>query len=141
MRKLLFCGDINSQWSTLCDRVAKLQNSSHGPFDGLFCIGRFFLDEKECLDMCPTLSFPLPVFVLDRTGLSPDVPLPKSVYFLQHAGLETICGLSVCSLGNEQDKEAVAELMKTISDSNYKGCDLMISRQWPLHVMQFLPET
>ena len=72
MKKFLFCGDVNSQWNLLIDRVNKLQSSSHGPFDALFCVGKFFVDENECNNISSAIEFPLNTFVLDRTGYCED---------------------------------------------------------------------
>jgi hypothetical protein len=144
MKKLLFCGDINSQWSILIDRVNKLQTSAHGPFDGLFCVGSFFKDEDEFFYMAPKLDFPLPVFVADRSGYSDDFNAPKNVMFLPPAGLELILGMTVATLGRgvsvSNHPVEVAQLLGKASANGYRGCDILITVDWPKDVLQFIPE-
>lgn len=148
MKKLLFCGDVNSQWDALLDRLTKLQASAHGPFDGLFCVGSFFKNEDEFFDMASKLEFPLPVFVADRTGYSEDFSAPKNVLFLPPVGLESILGLTVGVLGrgvsassnNNQHAADIAQLLSKASASTYRGCDILITVDWPKDVLQFVPQ-
>lgn len=140
MKKFLFCGDVNSQWETLIERVRKLQASSHGPFHGLFCVGSFFENEEEYFQLAHSLDFPIPTFVLDRTGYSTDFNPPRNVVFLEAAGLETLCGVTVCSFGANASVEDTNELLKRLSEPSYKGCDIMLSKEWPAHVLQLLSE-
>jgi hypothetical protein len=144
MKKLLFCGDINSQWATLLDRLNKLQASAHGPFDGLFCVGSFFKNEDEFFDMAPKLDFPLPVFVADRSGYSDDFNAPRNVVFLPSSGMEHILGMTVATLGRGVSATShaaeVAELLGKASANGYRGCDILITVDWPKDVLQFVPE-
>ena len=43
---MLFCGDIEGHIKEVVEKVKKLNGSKVGPFDVLFCIGRF-LDENN----------------------------------------------------------------------------------------------
>ena len=47
--KVLFVGDVNGNFDALFARVAKV-HASHGPFDVLFCVGRFFGPSVEGTD-------------------------------------------------------------------------------------------
>lgn len=140
MKRFLFCGDVNGQWGALLDRVLKLQQSAHGPFDALFCTGKFFENETEYFELASTLSFPIPTFVIDRTGYSEDFKPPNNVVFLAAAGVETVCGVKVCSLAKTPSAEQLNDLLKKLSESYYKGCDIMISSDWPAHVLQLISE-
>lgn len=140
MKKFLFCGDVNSQWTPLLERVGKLQASAHGPFDALFCTGTFFENEDEYFKTGTTLEFPIPTFVIDWTGFSDDFKAPKNVTFLSAAGLELLCGVRVCSLTKNAQPEQVDELLKRFSDPNYKGCDILVSGESPSNVLQLLSE-
>jgi hypothetical protein len=145
MKKLLFCGNINSQWETVRERVDKLQASAHGPFDGLICIGSFFKDEHEFYDIGATLSFPIPTYVVDRTGFSNDYNPPRNVHFLASAGLETVLGgVTICSLARNAAELATAEykdLIGRFERSEYAGCDILVTQDWPADVLQLLPES
>ena len=143
MKKLLFCGNINSQWETLLERVDKLQASAHGPFDGLICIGSFFKDEQEFYDLGSTLSFPIPTFVVDRTGFSQDYNPPRNVHFLASAGWETVLGgVTICSLARNAAAAAeYKELLNKFERSEYSGCDILVTQEWPADVLQLLPES
>ena len=46
MAQVLFCGDTEGHLKEVLDKVKKLNGSKVGPFDILFCIGRF-TDEKN----------------------------------------------------------------------------------------------
>ena len=43
---MLFCGDIEGHIKEVVEKVKKLNGSRVGPFDVLFCVGRF-LDENN----------------------------------------------------------------------------------------------
>ena len=71
MVKVLLAGDVAGRLGTLHARVAALNGSSHGPFDVVFCVGRFFSVEGEedpAADLGQYLSgeksFPIPVTVV-----------------------------------------------------------------------------
>lgn len=42
MPKVLLCGDVRGRLDVLAARVAKLQASSHGPFDAVLAAGDFW---------------------------------------------------------------------------------------------------
>ena len=45
--KFLLAGDVNGNFDVLEKRVKKLNQSKHGPFDAVLCVGNFFKNEKD----------------------------------------------------------------------------------------------
>lgn len=141
MKKILFCGNVNSEWDTLIDRVGKLQSSVHGPFDGLFCVGTFFRSEDEFFDISSRINFPIPTFVMDRTGYSEDFNPPRNVHFFKSVGIESVLGtFTVCTLSSSASAQEVQTLNAIVEKAGYKGCDLLLTSEWPKDVLQLLPE-
>ena len=56
MAQVLFCGDTEGHLKEVLDKVKKLNGSKVGPFDILFCIGRF-TDENNQIRIGNLLLF------------------------------------------------------------------------------------
>jgi hypothetical protein len=45
--KILVCGDVKGQFHTLFSKINELNAGKSGPFDVLFCVGKFFGEADE----------------------------------------------------------------------------------------------
>ena len=153
MVKLLFCGDIIGNWSLLVDRVKSLQKSAHGPFDALLLVGKCFQSEaefSECLDK-HIPSIPLKMVAFDYHHYIEGYTLPHNFEVINNSNaycdiLTIDYGLTVCYISRTNDglvdssgQQAALEKVKSIVASpGYRGCDALISREWPKDMHHFL---
>ena len=171
MVKLLICGDIHgpSSWKCLSERLIPLQES-HGPFDVLFLVGKLFQDENDYLECIKVIQLTIPTYFYDRTGIPLDilynsthqiVPeiiepkkyLPKNLYLLKNTtttpniniGISNVQGLVVGFVKNDPNMTDNTKIMNEIkaitSKPLYKGCDIVLSSEWPHEIHQFIPIT
>ena len=139
MVKLLIIGSVQGNWSLLHKKLSSLQNSSHGPFDLLLCTGSFFLSSEEFSAVAPSLSLPLPTYVLDRTGIpTEESQLPQNLHLLPLIGNIMIGKLSVACMTSHMEKyasSAYERLVKSPEEVMYfKGYDVLLTSDWPMGV-------
>ena len=156
MVKILFCGDIDSNFDVLLKRVTELQNSQHGPFDLLFSTGLFFKDSDE-INALGGSSFvsPIPLYILDSEVLSSysagrDAVISKllqlNITVLNGCGLQVIQNLTVAYMSHSAlNSEAVfnheSQVVKdAVSVRGYRGCDILLTPDWARDFYHFLSE-
>ena len=104
------------------------------------------------------LSLPIPTIIFDTTYLNNDDVLPTNVQTFSsfittntttttttsssNVGIATILGLTVAYINknantNDDDYNNVIEI---VSSSSYRGCDLLISSDWPAELHHFIPD-
>ncbi|OQR89391.1 hypothetical protein THRCLA_09768 [Thraustotheca clavata] len=123
MVKVLLCGEVHGEWSTLHTRVLKLNASAHGPFDVLLCTG-----EAKRL---PDLSWPLPVYVLESTALN-QPSTNANLHFISTNSVLQLNGLHVAFFVH-QDDAFVASLKD-------KNIDILLSQEYPAAFELLLPQ-
>ena len=148
MVKLLIGGsllaDDHEGWSTLVARVKTLQESQHGPFAALFIAGSLFQTAEQyqfamsadAPQLCvPTYLASLPSFV------SAEQQLPPSVIFTG-TGLATVSTLTVTfwSSSASASGDELPSLREKASHPAYRGCDLLLSEDWPKDMHHFVDE-
>ena len=141
--KVLVCGDVDGNFELLLTRVATLQGSAHGPFDVLLFSGKLFQSAEEFAAVAPTLRFPLPTYAFDRTGVADDVlPGDSNLEFFNAygAGLATVSGLTVAFLSPFADAEYVQDAKDITGLAGYRGCDVLLTADWPRETHHFLEE-
>jgi hypothetical protein len=115
------------------NRINSLHASKNGPFDLLFCAGRFFKDSEEAAASCSSLSMIIPTYILPLCPLPST--LPHNVFVLKEAGMQSISGLTVASsIGGLFDSED----LQFTRNPNFRGCDVFISDDWPKEFYHFL---
>lgn len=149
MVKLLIGGsllaDDHDGWTTLVARVKTLQESQHGPFAALFIAGSLFQTAEQyqfaispdAPQLCvPTYLTSLPSFVSAEQ-------LPPNVIFTG-TGLATVATLTVTFLSSSASASASAEVLASLrekaSHPAYRGCDLLLSEDWPKDMHHFVDE-
>jgi len=157
--KILVTGDVcsNADLLQLLARVATLQQS-HGPFTCLFCSGSLFADEdafKQSIEPPSPVAYPIPTYLFDSKGIPKEMImnkslLPQNLNVIKGAngasfvGLATICKLTVAFLMNypESVNPTVAqrEVRDIVSNNGYRGCDLLLTNEWPADMHHFLPD-
>jgi RNA recognition motif-containing protein len=140
--KVLICGNVQSNFEILINRLNTLQNSAHGPFQVLFIVGELFVNAADYETFVQSnLEFPLPTYVLKSTAF-PDGDLPKNVCsFGSSAGVATISQLTVAFATDAADEACITSATQNSSSTSYRGCDILLSSCWPRDVHQFLSST
>lgn len=111
MVKVLFCGDTEGHLKEVLDKVKKLNGSKVGPFDLLFCIGRFTDENNNVvigIDLClvvsysldQTTTFPIPTYIVLKDDILSDSCLEElkkhqNVTVISKAGIITVQNLNV----------------------------------------------
>ena len=142
--KLLICGDVDGNFELLLNRINTLQSSAHGPFNVLFFTGRLFQNSDEFATVAPSLRFPMKAYAFDRTGVADDVlPADSNLEFFNASGvgLATIAGLTVAFLSNFPDSESLQDARDIAGLVGYRGCDVLLTSEWPRETHHFLNET
>ena len=144
MVKVLICGDVNSEFELLLNRITTLQNSSHGPFQVLFFSGTLFKNEAEFNQIAPTLIFPMKAYSFDTTGVTENVLSPESnLEFFNYTGvgLATVSNLTVGFMNNSADGESIQDAKDICQLVGYRGCDLLFTADWPRETHHFLDDS
>ena len=131
MVKILLCGDVDSAFPLLVQRVATLNASQHGPFDLLICAGLLFKSSEELalLATDSNFSMPIPTYFLPNFAVPTDnSTLPRNVFPMKARGLQIIQGLTVAT---SVDDDFTAEDLFAVTDSKFRGCDILVTRNWP----------
>jgi RNA recognition motif-containing protein len=146
MVKALFCGDVKGRWSQLLDRLNELQRSKHGPFDVLFITGKLVDSAGDDVDNS-AIELPLKAYgFVDASAQHDDNQLPSN--------LELIKG--VCGMLNVQNNltvayctrctkdltqsEAMTKVQQITSGAGYRGCDILVTSEWPREMHHFLEQ-
>lgn len=158
--KILVCGDVDGNFKQLFTRVASVQKKA-GPFESLFCVGEFFGEDNS--EWEPFASgekkVPISTYVLGPTQASHlryyedknGCDMCENVTYLGHKGLYTAgSGLQIAYLSGREcdntpnnaqfsphDLEALKVICK-MSDSKYKGVDILLTSQWPRGVDKYV---
>jgi hypothetical protein len=149
--KFLLTGDVNGKLSVLETRVSKLNQSKHGPFDAVLCVGNFFQstkdDNEEDVDnfFSKTVTdFILPLYFIggvnDFKGkyskliVNQDkIELCKNITFLGTSGVHYINNISVAYLSANASLRDVDNLMSKQTKDG-KPIDFLLTHTWALSV-------
>ncbi|XP_033102373.1 CWF19-like protein 1 [Anneissia japonica] len=159
--KILVSGDVEGNFDQLFKRVEKV-NKKAGPFEALFCVGSFFSSsEKSKTEWLKyenkQAKAPLPTYVLgankpEVTGMFSKscngYEMAENITYLGRKGvMNMMSGLQVAYLsGIEQESSGPSEAhsfaeqdinelaMPLVSNSSFKGVDILITSQWPRNV-------
>jgi hypothetical protein len=143
MVKVLICGDVESNFELVLSRVNTLQNSAHGPFQVLFFSGKLFKDAAEFELVAPTLIFPMKAYSFDRTGVQDGVIPPENnleFFNASEVGLATVSNLTVGFMNKNADPESIQDAKDITNLVGYRGCDLLLTSNWPRETHHFLEE-
>jgi hypothetical protein len=152
MVKVLFCGGgnrssgnydniNNDEWILFIQKLTTLQNSTHGPFDLLFCPGQFFpTDESYQQFLSHNYQLPLPTYIFDQQNLLREKTLPSNLFLLPSVGTVLLKELTIgCYIphGNLLYPTEYNQLLKSVEEIRY---DLLLTSQWPQQFINLLPE-
>lgn len=161
MVKLLFCGDIVGNWPVLVDRVKSLQKSAHGPFDALLLVGKCFHSEAEFKDVLdkhiPNISSPLKMYSFDYHSYIEGYSLPSNLVVINSSIISSYCGILTIDhnltisyisriIDDKSNKladsngyqQALEKVKAIVSSPGYRGCDVLISKEWPKDMHHFM---
>jgi len=167
MVKVLISGDVCGRLGALADKVQALNESKHGPFDGVLCAGEFFAPDPSDGDLQAFLNgertFPIPLyFVTGKNafdGLQKDGNLlAPGIHFLGSVGLRSIAeldGLKVmflsgcdeeASSGSSSPQQFAEEglqlLLGALEEEHAKNgtanVDVLLTPDWPKDVLSCL---
>ena len=133
MVKVLFIGDVFSEFEILMKRVTTLNTSASGPFDLVLSTGQFFKDSDGDYG---SLCMPIPTYILPHSCLANI--LPGNVFVMKECGLQSIHGLTIAT--NTKDSLFPSEDLQSTKESHFRGCDIFISSDWPREFYHFLDE-
>eukprot|EP01038_Epipyxis_sp_PR26KG_P007785 gene7785-10575_t len=165
MVKILTSGDILDRkgWELLQKRVNELQSSSNGPFDVLLISGKCFLGDDDDEDLSSILM-PLKCYIFDgyQSQKFDVLKLPQNVIMCENMieshglcfGMTTIAqNLTVSVLIQPQQTNTLPPLppfdinspifdpvRSVVQTSAYRGCDILITSDWPKDTHHFLEE-
>ena len=152
--KFLVCGGSLSgeadAWGVLARRVAALQASQHGPFEALLVSGPLFATEGQYQGALRSEErLGVPTFLSSVPSFVGGGPLPENVHRLGRAsgdgamGIETVCKLTVAYLNtsNLRDDTTELEALRNVTTGMaYRGCDVLLSDDWPTDMHHFLDD-
>ncbi|XP_033638777.1 CWF19-like protein 1 [Asterias rubens] len=158
--KILVCGDVEGNLSQLFKRVNNV-NKKAGPFEMLLCVGEFFGPNDAEWNKYKTgqETAPMPVFILgpnkqENMKFIQDVKgceLCENITYLGKKGIFSgASGLQIAYLsGTEQKDQTIQEpsdfnkadidalAVPLISDSKFKGVDVLMTSPWPRGVFKY----
>ena len=152
MVKLLIGGSLTNDvgaWEILVNRVKALQASQHGPFDVLLVSGPLFASEEQyrgALESSAQLCVPTYIaFAPPYVGPT----LPVNVFRIGRGdggmGMETISRLTVAYVNTcstcSGDSSEFDSLKAMTSAAAYRGCDVLLSDDWPKDMHHFIEES
>lgn len=154
MVKFLVAGCLDSTndgWVSLTSRVKALQSSQHGPFAVLLVSGALF-STKEQYDSAmqqgaPALEIPtfitsLPLFVVENGGRLPGNVQCLATAGMQHVGLATVATLTVAFVNSCKAPSTELDALRVqTSSASYRGCDVLLSDDWPKDMHHFIDES
>ena len=108
-----------------------------------FKIGKFFKDADSFRDFTENYELPLPTYIYDHTDNV--VPLDNAPVNLnvirKSVGMLTLQNLTIAFINDIPETLQSEEFVRTkslASVKGYRGCDIMLSTDWPKDVHQFL---
>ena len=152
MVKVLVGGSLSNDvgaWEVLVNRVKALQASQHGPFDVLLVSGPLFASEDQyrgALESSAQLCVPTYIaFAPPYVGST----LPGNVFRIGRGdggvGMETISRLTVAYVNTcserSGDSSEFDSLKAMTSAAAYRGCDVLLSDDWPKDMHHFIEES
>ena len=164
--KFLLAGDVNGNFDVLEKRVKKLNQSKHGPFDAVLCVGNFFKNEKDSTTLSTGVEkedihkvfiekingFVLPLYFIggvdDFKGKYASLivneknkkELCKNITFLGTSGIHTINNISIAYLSaNASLKDA--DVLIAENSNNGKPIDFLLTHTWALSIEDMLQLT
>jgi len=154
MVKFLVGGCLESTvggWDSLTSRVKALQSSQHGPFAVLLVSGALF-STKEQYDYAlqqdaPALEIPtfitsLPSFVVENGGRLPENVQCLATAATLHVGLATVATLTVAFVNSSKAPGTELDALRVqTSSASYRGCDVLLSDDWPKDMHHFIDES
>lgn len=154
----LVAGDVKGRFSQLYARVAAV-NASHGPFACVFCVGDFLGPEEQlAAALEPYLSgvaqpalktyFSSPAFssppltpAVSAEGETPLSEIAPGIAYLGESGITTLHHLDIAFVSrSEGGAEGIASLLAKKGEPSHRGCDLLLTHEWPRGFFRNLPE-
>lgn len=146
MVKVLFSGDIRQleEWGLLVNRLKELQVSSHGPFHILFICGKVVAPSIEHIHQLGEIDIKL--YSFNVPSLAPDqveafgavvetLPMKKAGIISAASNLTVAFYREAFQSSAANDADSVQQIVSSIG---YRGCDILISSDWPADAYQFL---
>ncbi|XP_071511088.1 CWF19-like protein 1 [Diadema antillarum] len=159
--KILVCGDVEGRFSQLFTRIRNVIKKA-GPFEMLLCVGNFFATSESALAEWKLLQsgkmeVPISTYILgpntsdheifydDSDGCS----ICDNLTFLGKRGIySTASGLQIAYLSGTESSGAGdachftrADIdalgLPLVSNSKFKGVDVLLTSQWPSGVTQY----
>ncbi|MCJ8736248.1 hypothetical protein PDJAM_G00256890 [Pangasius djambal] len=160
--RVLACGDVEGRISALFNRVNTIQKKS-GQFDLLLCVGDFFGKSPEAeaeweAYRSGAKKAPIHTYILGAASQemvkyfpsSDGCELAENIIYLGRRGVFTgASGLQVVYVSGREaqqepapahcftPKELTALVTPLVSNSKFKGVDILLTSQWPRGVWQY----
>ncbi|XP_035379698.1 CWF19-like protein 1 [Electrophorus electricus] len=160
--RVLACGDVEGKITALFNRVNAIQRKS-GEFDVLLCAGDFFGTSPEAVAEWETYQSgakkaPIHTYILGAASQdtvkyfpsSDGCELAENIIYLGRRGIFTgASGLQIAYVSGreaQQDpapahcftsKDLTALVTPLMSNSKFKGVDILLTSQWPRGVWQY----
>ena len=155
---MLCVGDVCGRFDVLYARVKRLNESKHGPFDVLFCVGRAFSAQQKDIDkyMDGTKIAPIETYFITSeedlptclNDIAEGGEICKNMVYLGQAGVKTVSQLKVAFLSGAYNEELflkesktehpqqhytdahLAKLAKQATTPSFSGVDLLLTSEW-----------
>ncbi|XP_053093100.1 CWF19-like protein 1 isoform X1 [Pangasianodon hypophthalmus] len=160
--RVLACGDVEGRISALFNRVNTIQKKS-GQFDLLLCVGDFFGNSPEAeaeweAYRSGAKKAPIHTYILGAASQetvkyfpsSDGCELAENIIYLGRRGVFTgASGLQVMYVSGREaqqepapahcftPKDLTALVTPLVSNSKFKGVDILLTSQWPRGVWQY----
>ncbi|KAB5565980.1 hypothetical protein PHYPO_G00247810 [Pangasianodon hypophthalmus] len=160
--RVLACGDVEGRISALFNRVNTIQKKS-GQFDLLLCVGDFFGNSPEAeaeweAYRSGAKKAPIHTYILGAASQetvkyfpsSDGCELAENIIYLGRRGVFTgASGLQVVYVSGREaqqepapahcftPKDLTALVTPLVSNSKFKGVDILLTSQWPRGVWQY----
>lgn len=160
--KVLACGDVDGRIGALFNRVNTIQKKS-GEFDLLLCVGDFFGYSPEAeaewdVYKSGAKKAPIHTYILGAASQetlkyfpsSDGCELAENIIYLGRRGVFTgASGLQVAYVSGREaqqepapahcftPKDLASLVIPLVSNSKFKGVDILLTSQWPRGVWQF----
>jgi hypothetical protein len=169
MSKVLVVCGVAGQYEKVFKRVQQLHSSSAGPFDLLLCVGDFFAppsgnqlaDETKAVAQHQLSEYigglkqvPLPTYFI--AGANEDKYLPgtreqlaPNLFYLGRFGIARLRGLRIAYVSGQfaradADRSTFLRtdfesLVSTWASDVRRGVDILLTNEWPRHVLSDVP--
>ncbi len=144
MVKVLICGDVcNESWPLLVTRLEELQFSNHGPFDVLFLTNQLNLSFDvitPSFEKLQMIEIHIVGFADPTSNYSGRVWPPFFTVLEKQAGIfNAHKNLTVAYLFHDQSLNE-SEITDAICGMGYRGCDILITNNFPAGCEQNLSD-